>query len=69
MNRYFIEYRKKKIYTCFDGRDGFVNLKFKHKDKKYLFVEFVFKNDNLVGSSKRAFKLQDKSNDLYLYFL
>ena len=66
MRRYFIEYHKKKIYTCFDGRDGFVNLKFKHKDKENLFVEFVFKNGNLIGSIKIALKLQDKSNDLYL---
>ena len=43
MNKYFIEYPKKKIYTCFDGEDGFVNLKFKHNDKEYLFVEFVLK--------------------------
>ena len=66
MNRYFIEYPKKKIYKCFYGRDGFVNLKFEHKDKGYLFVDFVFKNDNLVGSIKRALKLKDKSNDLSL---
>ena len=66
MNKYFIEYPKKKIYTCFDGRDGFINLKFKHKYKEFLFVDFVFKNDNLVDSIKRALKLKDKSNDLYL---
>ena len=66
MNKYFIEYPKKKIYTCFDGRDGFINLKFKHKYKEFLFVGFVFKNDNLVDSIKRALKLKDRSNDLYL---
>ena len=66
MNKYFIEYPEKKIYTCFDGEDGFINLKFKHNDKEYLFVEFVFKNHDLVGSVKRVFKLYDKSNDLYL---
>ena len=65
MNRYFIEYPKKKIYTCFDGKDIFVNLNFEHNDKEYLFVEYVFKNYNLVGAIKRAFKLKDKNNDLY----
>ena len=65
MNKYFIEYPKKKIYTCFDGEDGFVNLKFKHNDKEYLFVEFVFTNHDLVGSIKRVFKIYDKGNDLY----
>ena len=66
MNKYFVEYPKKKIYTCFNGRDGFINLKFKHKYKEFLFVGFVFKNDNLVDSIKRALKLKDKSNNLYL---
>ena len=47
MNRYFVEYTKKEIYTCFDGKDGFVNLKFEHNDTEYLLVEFVFKNYNL----------------------
>ena len=47
MNRYFDEYTKKEIYTCFDGKDGFVNLKFEHNDTEYLLVEFVFKNYNL----------------------
>ena len=54
------------IYTCFDGEDGFVNLKFEHNNKEYLFVEFVFKNGNLVSSLKKALKLTDKSNAFYL---
>ena len=66
MNKYFIEYPKKKIYTCFDGKDRFVNLKFEHNDKEYLFVEFPFKNYNFASSIKRVLKLKDKNNDLYL---
>ena len=26
MNKYFIEYPKKQIYICFDGKDSFINL-------------------------------------------
>ena len=28
MNKYFTEYPKHQLYTCFDGRDMFINLKF-----------------------------------------
>ena len=41
MDKYFTEYPKNQFYTCFDGNDKFVNLKFKHNDNEYLFVEFI----------------------------
>ena len=52
MNKYFIEYPKNQMYMCFDGEDGFVNLKFKHNDNEYLFVEFASKNNRLVSAFK-----------------
>ena len=41
-------------------------MNFEHDDKEYLFVEYVFKNYNLVGAIKTVFKLKNKNNDLYL---
>ena len=35
MNKYFIEYPKNQFYTCFDGRDKFINLKFDYNDYEY----------------------------------
>lgn len=64
MKKYFIEYPENNIYTCFDGEDGFVNLRFKHNDKEYLFAEFVFNNHDLIVFFKKVIKLTDKSNDL-----
>ena len=49
---------------CFDGVDGFVNLRFKHNDNEYLFVEFVPKNCRLVSAFKRVLKLNDKNGAL-----
>ena len=48
MNKYFIEYPKNQMYLCFDGRDGYVNFKFKHNLDEYLFVEFVPRNKNCL---------------------
>ena len=36
MNKYFIEYLKNQIYVCFDGKNGYVNLKFEHNNNIYL---------------------------------
>ena len=41
MNKYFIEYPKYQMYVCFDGVDGFVNLKFRYNDNESLFTEFI----------------------------
>ena len=66
MNKQFIEYPEKNVYACFDGEDGFVNLRFKHNDKEYLFVEFVFNHHDLIDSFKKFRKLTDKINGLLL---
>ena len=60
MDRYFIEYPKKQIYICFDGKDGFVNLKFDYNGNEYLFIEFVSKNNKLVDGFTRVLRLKDK---------
>ena len=64
MKKYFIEYPKNQMYLYSDGVDGFVNLRFKHNDNEYLFVEFVPKNYGLVSAFKRVLKLKDKNNAL-----
>ena len=65
MNKYFIEDLKKQIDVCFDGEDGFFNLKFDYNGNEYLFVEIVPKNNRLLSTFKRALKLKDKNNALY----
>ena len=60
MNKYFIEYLKKRIYGCFDGEDGFVS-----NGNEYLFVEIVPKNNRLLTTFKRVLKLKDKNNALH----
>ena len=64
MSKHFIEYLKKQIYVCFDGEDGFVNLKFDYNGNEYLFVEIVLKNNRLLSTFKRVLKLKDKNNAL-----
>ena len=64
MNKYFIEYLKKQIYVCFDGEDGFVNLKFDYNGNDYLFVEIVPKDNRLLSTFKRVLKLKAKHNTL-----
>ena len=64
MKKYFIEYPKNQMYLYSDGVDGFVNLRFKHNDNEYLFVEFVPKNCRLVSAFKRVLKLNDKNSAL-----
>ena len=64
VKKYFIEYPKNHMYICFDGVDGFVNLRFKHNDNEYLFVEFVPKNCRLISAFKRVLKLNDRSSAL-----
>ena len=44
MNKYFIEYPKYQLCTCFVGRDMFINLKLDYNDNEYLFVHLVRKN-------------------------
>ena len=36
------------MYVCFDGVDGFVNLKFRYNDNEYLFTEFIPKKIDQV---------------------
>ena len=60
------EYPKKQLYTCFDGEDGCVNLRFDYDGKEYLFVEYVHKNNKMNNAIKKILKLKYKSNDLYL---
>ena len=70
MSKYFIKYLKKDIYiyiyVCFDGKNSFVNLRFKHNNSEYLFVEFVSGNIKIDKALKKTFKLKNKSSDLYL---
>ena len=70
MSKYFIKYLKKDIYiyiyVCFDGKNSFVNLRFKHNHSEYLFVEFVSGNIKIDKALKKTFKLKNKSSDLYL---
>ena len=65
MNKFFIEYLKNQIYVCFDGKNGYVNLKFEHNNNEYLFVEFVPKNNGLVCAFKRVLQLKDKYTAVY----
>ena len=60
MNEYFIEYLKKQICVCFDGKNGYVNLKINHNGNVYLFVEFLYMNKGLFHAFKRVLKLKDK---------
>ena len=47
MNKYFIEYPKKQIYICFDGKDSFISLKLEHKSIECLFVQLVIGNNKI----------------------
>ena len=66
MIKYFIEYPKQEIYTCFDGCDGYINLLFDHNDREYLLVEYVHENRGLVNAFKKLLKLKDRKNSLNL---
>ena len=65
MNKYFMEYLKKQIYICFDGEDGFVNLKFDYNGNEYLLVEIFPKINRFLSTFKRVLKLKDKNKALY----
>ena len=56
------------MYLCFDGRDGYVNFKFKHNHDEYLFVEFVPRNERLLNAFKRVLKLKVKDSGLNTVF-
>ena len=47
MNKYFIEYPKNQLYTCFDGRNMINNLRFNHTDNEYLFIDIIRKNNEI----------------------
>ena len=53
MSKYFIKNLKKDIYIyiyiyiCFDGKNSFVNLRFKHNNSEHLFVKFVSGNNKI----------------------
>ena len=69
MSKYFIDILKRiyiYIYTCFDGEDNFVNLRFKNNDDEYFFVHLASGNNKIDHALKRTFKLKDKDTDLYL---
>ena len=68
MNKYFIEYPKHQLYTCFDGRDVFINLMFNHNDNEYLFIHIILKNNEIYEGVKKLIKLRDKNSVLYLTF-
>ena len=68
MNKYFIEYPKHQLYTCFDGRDMFINLKFNRNDNEYLFIHIIRKNNEIYDGVKKLIKLKDKNSALYLAF-
>ena len=68
MNKYFIEYPKNQLYTCFDGRDKFLNLKFDYNDYEYLFIHLIRKNSEIFDGIKKLLKLKDKNSVLYLIF-
>ena len=68
MNKYFIEYPKHQLYTCFDGRDMFINLRFNHNDNEYLFIHIIRKNNEIYDGVKKLIKLKDKNSALYLTF-
>ena len=65
MNKYFIEYPKKQIYICFDGKDSFISLKLEHKSIECLFVQLVVGNNKIDNALKIIFKLKDENSDLY----
>ena len=49
---------------CFDGLDGFVNIKFKHNNNDYLFLEFVSRKNRLFNAFKRVLKSKDENSGL-----
>ena len=67
MNKYLSEYPNKDIYVCFDGAYYLVNLKFKHKDEEYLFVQYADDNNSTNFAFKRISKLIDKSSAYIQY--
>ena len=67
MNKYFMEYLKKQIYICFDGEDGFVNLKFDYNGNEYLLVEIFPKINRLLSTFKRVIKLKDKKHCIHYF--
>ena len=68
MNKYFIEYPKNQLYTCFDARDMFINLRFDHNDNEHLFIHIICKNNEIYDGVKKLTKLKDKKSALYLTF-
>ena len=68
MNKYFVEYPKNQLYTCFDGRDMFVNFKFDYNDNEYLFIHLICKNSEIGDGIRKLLKLKDTNSALYLIF-
>ena len=68
MNKYFTEYPKNQLYTCFDVRDMFVNFKFDYNGNEYLFIHLIHKNSESRDGIKTLLKLKDKNSALYLIF-
>ena len=68
MNNYFIEYPKNQLYTCFDGRDMFLNFRFNYNDNEFLFIHIIRKNNENYDRVKKLIKLKDKNIALYLTF-
>ena len=68
MNNYFIEYPKNQLYTCFDGRDMFLNFRFNYNDNEFLFIHIIRKNNENYDGVKKLIKLKDKNIALYLTF-
>ena len=68
MNNYFIEYPKNQLYTCFDGRDMFLNFQFNYNDNEFLFIHIIRKNNENYDRVKKLIKLKDKNIALYLTF-
>ena len=66
MKKYFIEYSKNQIYTCFDGEDKRLNFRFEHNGNEYLFTHLLHGDNKIDIALKRIFKLKDKSSNLCL---